>query len=136
MTLKELIEMGEKAANKCYNNYDEDGYYDGQEYQYWLCLATRYLEKFYLQDKETQIFRDLAENANGTGNEYFHKLIGILKALQQLPSMPKKTDTFSIIQNICTNYNKSDSILDVGIVGGLLSRLMMNMMFKIHFYPF
>ncbi|MCL6476988.1 MAG: hypothetical protein K6T65_01090 [Peptococcaceae bacterium] len=109
MNISELIEIGLKIANRCKKYSEHVGeYYDGQEYSDWLALATRFVEINFPGDADTKRFRELAENANGFGDERFYSLISILKAFNKYPPIPPQTDIFSLIKNICMNFIKFD----------------------------
>lgn len=108
MNISELIHLGQTVASKCYHNSDVGGYYFGQEYENWLTLAIRFVEMNFPNDTDTKRFREIAENANGWGDDKFHPLIGILKAFEKFPPIPPKVDILPLIKDICMNFNKFD----------------------------
>ncbi|WHH58496.1 hypothetical protein [Petroclostridium sp. X23] len=109
MNISELIKMGEEAAKKCYKNSEYVGeYYSGQEYEEWLTVAIRFVELNFPGDTDTKRFREIAQTANGFGNDRFYPLIGILKAFNEYPPIPVKEDILPLIKNICMNFNKFD----------------------------
>lgn len=109
MNISELIAMGEKVAKESYKTEGYlGGYYSGEKYQSWLALAIRFVESNFPGDPDTLRFRKIAEKADGFGNEKYHPLISILKAFEQHPPVPPKTDIMSIIVKLCNNFNKFD----------------------------
>lgn len=108
MKISELITLGETTARKSLTRSDFGEYYSGEEYEYWLALAIRFVEANFPNDPDTKRFRDKAENANGFGNDKYHSLISILKALEKSPPVPHKTEILPIIYDICKNFNKFD----------------------------
>ncbi len=109
MDINELIEIGEKASKSCLVRSAHVGdYYSGQEYVDWLNLAVRFLDQNFPDDVDNQRFRELALRANGNGNDVYYELIGILKAFEQFPPIPPKTDVMHLITDICMNFNKFD----------------------------
>ncbi|WP_342431107.1 hypothetical protein [Neobacillus sp. FSL H8-0543] len=109
MNISELIALGEKVAKQNYKSGGYgSGYYSGEAYQNWLALATRFVESNFPNDPDTIRFRKIAENANGFGDDKYHPLISILKAFEQNPPVPQKTDIMPIIEKLCNNFNKFD----------------------------
>lgn len=107
MDILELIAMGEKAASESFKP-DMGGYYHGEKYQNWLSVAIRFVESNFPDDPDTKRFREIAEHANGFGNEKYHLLISILKAFELNPPVPPKVDIMPIISKMCNNFNKFD----------------------------
>lgn len=109
MEISELIAAGEKVTKECSKPAMYGGvYYSGESYANWLALSTRFVESNFPNDPDTLRFRDLAERANGNGNELFYPLISILKAFKDLPPLPPKNDILPIISDMCNNFNKFD----------------------------
>lgn len=110
MDIYELIERGENAAKECFhrNSHGTDGYYSGQSYENWLSLAIRFLESNFPNDTETIRFREIAEYANGFGNDKYHKLMAILKAFSECPPIPPRINILPLIKDICMNFNRFD----------------------------
>lgn len=108
MDISELIIMGEAAAKDCYKPGGGRGYYSGEKYQEWLAIAMRYLQSNFPGDPDTERFRTIAVNANGFGDDRYHPLMAILKAFEQNPPVPPKTDIMLIISDLCNNFSKFD----------------------------
>ncbi|MBK0295840.1 hypothetical protein IAE22_26320 [Bacillus sp. S34] len=108
MNISELISAGETAAKENAKSGYTGIYYGGVEYQNWLALAIRFVESNFPGDPDTKRFREIAEHANNFGDEKFNPLIAILKAFEQCPPVPQKTDIMPIISKLCNNFNKFD----------------------------
>jgi len=109
MNISELIAMGETVASESYKSGGYGGgYYSGEKYQNWLALAVRFVESNFHGDPDTLRFREIAEQANGFGNDKYHRLMAILKAFEQNPPVPPSTDIMTIISDLCNNFNKFD----------------------------
>lgn len=108
MDLRELIETGESIASRCKKSGTMGMYYSGAEYQNWLSLAIRFMDSNFPSETDTARFRSIAETAHGFGDKKFLPLIGILKAFEQLPPVPKIDNIVPIIKDICNNFNKFD----------------------------
>lgn len=110
MNISELIEQGREAANLCRKegSYMGGRYYSGREYEDWLTLAIRFVEMNFPGETDTKRFREIAERANGNGDERYLTLMGILKAFEALPPIPLKADIIPLLEDICMNFNKFD----------------------------
>lgn len=107
--IKEVIEMGRKAAISCrYNGIYGAYYYKGDSYVEWLSLSTRFLESNFPNDKDTRRFSELASKANGNGDRYYQPLMGILNAFEKIPVKPIKKDIFHLLHDIFTNFHRFD----------------------------
>jgi len=108
MNISELIDAGIKAYTTCTKSSSMGIYIQGQEYENWLSLATRFLEQNFPGDPDTIRFREIAQNANGYGRECVEALMGILTAFNQFPPIPQKIDSMQILHDIFMNFNKFD----------------------------
>lgn len=108
MEIDELILLGTSTAKKCRKtNYIGQIYFDGEEYQNWLSLATRYLESNYTDDKDIVRFRELA-TSNDNSEDTFNKLISIIKSIKDYPPIPPKKDINELLMDIFKNFNRFD----------------------------
>lgn len=84
-TLLDIIEEGLRISERCKVPGYTGFYYEGQEYDNWLQYSKRFLLSNYPNDPQTSEFVEIANAASGNGNQYFNKLIGILKAFDEIP---------------------------------------------------
>jgi hypothetical protein len=109
MTINEFIEAGQIATQHCAKSSARSSgeyYYVGQEYQEWLDSTSRFLRLSFPADSDTTRFENLAHKANGNGDEYFHKLIGILRAFEKYPPVEQKLSILPIVDQMCRNFDR------------------------------
>lgn len=107
MTLRELIDSGNTAIEKC-TICDEDGYQfcKGKEFQDWLALSIRFVEQTYPGDDGTKRFTQLACDANGRLRSKAEELISILEAFDAVSQKSTGTPIEGIIMSVCQNFDR------------------------------
>ena len=105
-TLEEIIEEGYKVKNQCTKSNEFGRYVHGESYIHWLEFSTRYLQQVFPGSPQTVRFEEIANRANGNEEERFFALIGILKALNEIPSINYIDDIDSILKKIFVNFHK------------------------------
>ena len=113
-TLEELIEQGYEVKKSCYKASSMTGpYMAGEKYDEWLMCCIRYLTQFYPDEYLTNDFIEIAKKASGKSVTYFNQLLGILKALIEIPSIPKSDNIDMLLEKICINFHRcAKSILN------------------------
>lgn len=95
--------------NKCvYKNASLGGspyFARGEEYDIWLMKCSRFLQNNYPNDSQTNLFISLAKDERHKGTQY-SVLIGILNAINEMPSINKIDDIDNIIEQICINFHR------------------------------
>lgn len=86
MTIKELITEGEqvKSKNTKSDSTGKISCISGEEYANWIAKCIIYLQRKKYNQEMTKRFIDEAKNAVGNGLEHYDKMMGILKAFDEL----------------------------------------------------
>lgn len=110
MTIQELIDTGKKAKEN--SSYDLMGHKicKGEECYEWSSLACRFLEQHYPKEKDTVRFQHLVEELRTSlqSDFIFDEMIGILKAVKTIETIPQNIDVDELIYKICNNFNRFD----------------------------
>nr|WP_282434364.1 hypothetical protein [Pelotomaculum sp. FP] len=61
-------------------------------------------------DTDTKRFREIAEDANGFGNEKYYPLMGILKGFKEFPPIPAKVEIIASGFELTADCNWCSSI--------------------------
>ena len=105
-TLEEIIEEGIAIKNQCVKNGEFGMYVYGENYERWLMFCTRYLQQIYPDEPQSVRFEEIAKKANGNGIDRFDTLIGILKAIQEIPSIGQPENIDVILEKIFVNFHR------------------------------
>ena len=105
MDINKLIEKGYIVSKSCYHKGSMmPNYISGQEYEKWIQLTVRFLEQNFPNETFTIDFKEIGCKANGCGEDRFHKLIGILEAVRDIPPIVSKNkDIDWVLEKICTS---------------------------------
>lgn len=104
-TIQELIEEGIKIKTTCANR-NIPPIVSGNEYAEWLTYCERLLRQQFPDDPQTLEFSDIARKANGNHVKSLDRLIGILKAFVDIPSVVHLESIDVTIEKICTNFHR------------------------------
>lgn len=106
MTIKDLLNEWKRIKESCVHKNVVIGgipyFARGEDYDKWLAKCCRYLQN-YPNDTQAQQFIELTKS-RGT-KEDFSTLVGILKAIDQIPIVSKVDDIDVIIEKICKNFH-------------------------------
>lgn len=84
-TLEQLIKEGSNVRITCYHTSQYTGeYLTGEAYEIWISKCIIYLEKNYAGSTLTNTFKIASKDAIGSGLSIHDKLIGVLKAIQEM----------------------------------------------------
>lgn len=107
MTIKDLLNEWEKIKEICVHKSVAIGgvpyFARGEDYDEWLAKCCRYLQN-YPNDIQAQQFIELTKSRETKGD--FSTLVGILKAIDQIPIVSKVDDVDVIIEKICQNFHR------------------------------
>ena len=104
-TIQELIEEGIKIKTTCASR-NIPPIVSGNEYAEWLTYCERLLRQQFPEDTQTLEFSDIARKANGNYVKLLDRLIGILKAFVDIPSVVHLESIDVTIEKICTNFHR------------------------------
>lgn len=109
-TIQQLIDEGYEAERKSLKTNNMRGtikkYISGEEYDNWLSYCIRYLEQNYPNDPQTKQFIETSKEKSFDSIAQFNKLISILKAIMELPTIVKSDDMDVVLEKICSNFHK------------------------------
>ena len=105
-TIEELIKEGYEIKRNCTKNGYAGSYISGESYQHWLAYCTRYLQQYYSNDLQTDRFAEVAKKADGNGETYFNKLIGMLNAIKEIPPKGEEVSIDNILEKIFKNFHR------------------------------
>lgn len=112
-TIDELIKEGYEIKKSSMKKGYIEEYIYGEKYQHWLEFCIRYLQQIYPNDIQTGRFVEIADKANGNGEEYFNSLIGILNAMKEIPTISRDINVDSLLEKILKNFHRgAKSILN------------------------
>lgn len=105
-TIEDLINDGYKVKTKCLKKAFAGECISGEEYEQWLMLCTRYLQKMYRNDPQTDRFAEIAEHANGNVMRTFDTLISILRAINEIPCDDSVVEIDYLLEKVFTNFHR------------------------------
>lgn len=92
--LNDLISEGMLVYQKCYHHIEDvggvvmigisDHYIDGEDYEKWIAKCVIYMEKNHTNSALYNQFLATSENAVGRDKTHYEKMMGILKAIQEM----------------------------------------------------
>lgn len=104
-TIQELIEEGTEIKNTCVRT-DIITTVSGEKYATWLMYCERLLQQQFPNDPQTIQFSEISKKANGADIKKLDRLIGILKAFAEIPSIVSLENIDITIQKICNNFHR------------------------------
>ena len=92
--LNDLISEGMMVYQKCCHHIEDgdgvvmigfpDNYIDGEDYEKWIAKCVIYMEKNHTDSALYGQFLETSKNAVGKDKTYYEKMMGILKAIQEM----------------------------------------------------
>lgn len=118
--IRELISEGEKVIKISGKNslYDKP-YYDGEDYQKWISKCSIFMEMNFRNSEQYKEFLEASKSALGNGKEYYDKMIGILKAINEtmdwgiLQNLNNEKKRKIFISHSSMNTNITDKFVDL-----------------------
>lgn len=104
-TIKDLIEEGNKIKTTCIKT-EIITIVSGSMYAEWLTYCERLLRQQFPDDPQTIEFSEIAKNANGNDVKKLDRLIGILKAFDDIPPSTPSESIDATLEKICTNFHR------------------------------
>ena len=82
--LDKLIEEGELVKKTCIIKPNSGNLFiKGENYEKWMIKCIMFLEKNYLQETFTEIFKEASRNSSDQKLNHFDRMLGILKAIKE-----------------------------------------------------
>ena len=103
--IERLIKNGAIAFSKTRSSNNGDDCIEGEEYAHWLAEVSYFFSVNFPNSRESERIYVLTDKANGGSWNYYDQIIGILKAVQNMPTNAKKG-----ISNKGTKQIVNDSI--------------------------
>lgn len=109
MEIKDLINQGYEVKSKYSKSsvYGYEDYISGEEYESWIMLCIRFLHHNYPKEKLTSEFENIGVSNDRELINSFERMIGILKAFHEIPTIAKTKDIDYIFDCIFNNFHKS-----------------------------